>query len=204
MRLCALMTGYNGSLLWGAEDDIYDLKGTLENLLDLLGLRAYTWKNIHSRPYLHPGRGVTVNNNKDVLADLGEVHPSVLGNYDISQRTFVFELDLDTVSSIDVENKKFRDLHSYPFVERDAAFLVDADLVLADILGSIEKFKIPYLVKSELFDQFSGKSIEEGKKSLAVRFRYLSDSKTLTDQEVAKVHNSLLDQIIKECGVSLR
>ena len=204
IRLCALMTGNKGPLLWSSENDVYDLKGTLENLLDLLGIRAYTWKNKISRPYLHPGRGAVVNKNNDMLACLGEIHPSVLDNYDISQRTFIFELDLDTVSRIGVEKKKIRDLHQYPFIERDAAFLADSGLSLADILESIEQFNIPYLVKTEVFDQFSGKGIEKGKKSLAVRFRYLSENKTLTDREVEKVHNSLLEKIIKECGVSLR
>jgi len=204
LRICALMTGNKAPLLWKSESDIYDLKGTVENLLDLLGLRAYTWKNKSARPYLHTGRGAALFNNDSIIADIGEMHPSVLENYDIRQRVFVFELDLDSVKKISVEKEGFKDLPNYPFIERDAAFLADERLALADILTSIEQFKSPYLARAEVFDQFAGKGIEDGKKSLAVRFRYLSDKKTLTDQEVTDIHNSLLDNIVNECGVSLR
>ena len=55
-----------------------------------------------------------------------------------------------------------------------------------------------------LFDVYSGKQVVAGKKSLAYRFVYQSPTHTLTDEEVNKVQEQILDRLSKELRATLR
>ena len=58
--------------------------------------------------------------------------------------------------------------------------------------------------KIVLFDLYCGQGIPEGKKSMAVRVRYRSGEKTLTDDEVGALHQKIVDALIRVCGAVVR
>ncbi|MDT8318209.1 MAG: phenylalanine--tRNA ligase subunit beta [bacterium] len=204
-RLSALITGDKGTLLWKREGDIYDIKGVLENLLDLLNIKEYNFVNCSDISYLHPGRGARVFVCGKEIALIGEIHPSVTENFDLRQKACIFDLNIDAVSLLSKENNiKFSDVPPFPFVERDMALMLDKSLPSNDIMQLIGGLHIDLIENIDIFDQFEGEGIEDGKKSLAIRFRYRSSKETLTDEKVNEVHNAIVAHLVDKTGAILR
>ncbi len=204
LRAAALLSGDQGPLLWKESPDIHDLKGVLENLLDLLKIRNYTLKNCSDVPYLHPGNCARIFTAGKEVALIGEVHPDVLDNFDIRQKVFIFDLDLMLLSDFSGGVNSYKDIAVYPCIERDVAFLVDKKVAVSEIVQHSGVTEESLLEDVELFDSFEGKGIEEGKKSLAFRFRYRSPEKTLTDDEVNGIHQKNVEKIVRECDATVR
>ena len=203
-RFAAIMTGTKEPLLWKRGKDIYDLKGILEKLLDLINVKNYTFINSSHVPYLHPGRTAAVRSGEREIAVIGEIHPSVTANYDINQRVWIFEADLDLIEEVRSGADSFRDIATFPFVERDIAFLINKNISLNDIVCAVEEQKNPLIEKIEVFDQFEGKGIEEGKKSIAIRLRYRDAEKTLTDERVNDEHQRIVRLAADKIGARIR
>ena len=204
LRLTALMTGEKGPILWKKDPDIFDLKGLLENLLDLLNLKDYTFSHCSDLPYLHPGSGATVHCGDIKIATLGEIHPTVIENYDIGQKVFVFDVDLKSLEKLNNGKKTFKDIPVFPSIERDVALLVDRTKNLSEIMKSFSLENNDLLESVDIFDLFEGKGIEESKKSIAFRLRYRCFEKTLTDAQVNKLHDSIVAKVIKESDATVR
>ncbi|MDH3973663.1 MAG: phenylalanine--tRNA ligase subunit beta [Deltaproteobacteria bacterium] len=204
-RLTALITGSKEPLLWKEEKDIFYLKGIVENLLDLLNIKEYTFNNCSHISYLHPGKGAEISSGGTEIGFIGEVHPDVREGYEITQPVYLFDVDLEQLLSPGISNKiAFADIATYPFVERDMALLVGKGITLHEILGHINALKTPFVEKVEAFDRYEGKGIEEGKKSLGIRIRYRSLEGTLTDEEVNGLHQSILSAVVEKVGATVR
>ena len=204
-RLTALITGSKEPLLWKGKKDIFHLKGLLENLLDLLNLKEYTFENCSNITYLHPGKGARVYVGDKEIGILGEIHPEIRESYEITQQVYLFDVDLERLLSTGVSQKiEFEDIATYPYVERDIALLVDKGVTLHDILESVKALKARLVEKVDAFDQYEGKGIEEGKKSLGIRIRYRSLDETLTDEEVNTLHQSILSSVVEKVGATVR
>jgi len=92
----------------------------------------------------------------------------------------------------------------YPDTFRDLALLIDDELPAAVVVEAIRSQKIKELDGVELFDLYTGAGIPQGKKSIAVRIRYRSPDRTLTDDEVTPLHTKIIDNIVKKLGITVR
>ena len=70
------------------------------------------------------------------------------------------------------------------------------DIIKANGAGLVEEYK--------LFDVYKGAQIEEGHKSIAYSITYRSKEKTLTDEDVAKVHDVILRELSEKLNANLR
>jgi phenylalanyl-tRNA synthetase beta chain len=82
--------------------------------------------------------------------------------------------------------------------------LVKDETEAATVLETIASTKIKELEGVELFDLYKGANIPLGEKSLAVRVRYRSYEKTLTDDEINGMHKRVIDNLVKKLGVQIR
>jgi phenylalanyl-tRNA synthetase beta chain len=89
-------------------------------------------------------------------------------------------------------------------VERDFAFVVDADieaLTLVNAAGGADKTLIEDV---RVFDEFIGGALGDGKKSLAITVRLQPVDKTLTEEDIAAVSGRIIDKVAKATGGVLR
>jgi phenylalanyl-tRNA synthetase beta chain len=85
-----------------------------------------------------------------------------------------------------------------PVVRRDCAFVVGENVPVGEILAAV-RGRVPAFVREvEVFDQYRGKGVEPGKKSLALRIVMQDTDRTLTDSEVEGVMASIRDQLNQE------
>ncbi|MDF2892681.1 MAG: phenylalanyl-tRNA synthetase, beta subunit [Clostridia bacterium] len=183
--------------------DFFDLKGIVENLMEDLNIKTYRILS-SNHDSMHPGRTAELIINNKRIGWLGEAHPDMLDNYGVPVRAFVAELNFDEITNQSNPEIKYRSLPKYPSVSRDIAVVVDEDITAGQIEEIIRNKGGKTVEDVKLFDIYRGSQIEKGYKSMAYAITYRSDEKTLTEEEIAKVHNKILNSLANQVGASLR
>ena len=180
-----------------------DCKGLVESVLDLLRLSdKATW--IPEAPaMLHPGMAASLQCDGHKLGYLGHVHPTACDEFGVPA-CLVFELDFEKLLEYAPRKITARSLPRFPSVERDLAIVVDRGFSAQQIVSWIERLGEALIEHVQVFDQYTGSPIPEGKKSLAYKISYRADDRTLTDTEVNTLHQNLVEQIGRVFGAQLR
>ncbi|MCI1946299.1 phenylalanine--tRNA ligase subunit beta [Clostridium luticellarii] len=184
--------------------DYFNLKGVVENILEVLGIEKFSFERESSNPTFHPGKTAALYIKKNQVGVLGEIHPGVLDNYGIGEKCCVAELNLDVLYRYSNRNKKYRPLPKFPSVVRDLAILVDEDILTRELEDVIKKQGGNMVESVKIFDVYRGKQVAEGKKSIAYSISYRLENRTLTDEEVNKVHDRILGALEHKFRAQLR
>jgi len=184
--------------------DYLNLKGIVEELLETLGVKKVSFRRETENKSFHPGKTAALYIKNQYVGVVGEIHPDVCDNYEVEDRCYIAELDLDVIFKNANIEKKYMPLPKYPAVTRDIAILVDDEILVQEIEETIVKAGGNILESIELFDVYKGKQIPDGKKSVAYALIYRVPKKTLKDEEVNKVHNKILRALEHKLGAELR
>jgi phenylalanyl-tRNA synthetase beta chain len=206
-RLVMALCGRRAPEGWtqgGAMVDFYDLKGVVEDLIDHFRVDKVLWPADAREPYLHPGKSCRIESAGTLLGTLGEVHPVVLQNYDIDTPVYLLDLDIEAFLSVSRESEGFRPLSRFPDVYRDSALLVDESVTAQMLFDAVAAVRGKLVEDFVLFDLYRGKGVPEGKKSLAIRVRYRSLEKTLTEEEIGKAHGKIIRALEEKLGAEVR
>ncbi len=139
-----------------------------------------------------------------VLGVLGELSRKVLDNYDIDQDVYIFELDSGKLLERANAGIEFQPLSVFPSVHRDLAVVVAYDIPSSKIDDSIGDVGGDLVKSVNLFDVYKGKQIAANMRSLAYSIEYHSPSRTLTDDEVDRVHQKIVSTLADEFNAELR
>jgi phenylalanyl-tRNA synthetase beta chain len=205
--LVGLAMGFDRDPHWAFSPrpvDFFDIKGCVEDLLEALKIRELRFDKAEGIPYLHPGKASRVILNHEVLGVLGELHPQVLGHYEIHGRGYLFEMDFSKMVQWAGEEKRFQTLPKFPEVYRDLSVVVDKDLESERIMEAIRTFRQPFIEEVSLFDIYEGPPIPVGKKGISYRIRYQANDRTLTDEEVNQYHEKILVRLKEVFSLELR
>ena len=206
VKIAGAITGRRNAQGWNQTNDMvdfYDAKGIIEELLANLRVTRYTVE-AGTHYAMHPGKTALFKKGRDVIATVGEVHPAVLSAYGITKPVYIFELDATIVMKYMAKDLKYKALPKYPATSRDLAMLVDVDVNAADIEKAMTKAAGQNLTQITLFDVYTGKQVEEGKKSLAFSLTFQSNDKTLTDAEIDPAIEKIVTKLQKDFNANLR
>ena len=186
--------------------DFYVLKGLVLELLSQLGFemgRISVEVNDLDTKHFHPYQSCVLKMNKEVIAILGKVHPSILKANKLSD-TYYCELSLEPIVAAKGNKIKAGVVNKYPSISRDISLVVKDEVNAADML-KIAKKAGGALVKSvQVFDIYKGEHIEKGYKSISISIDYESKDKTLKVEDILPVHEKVLAALNKEYEANLR
>jgi phenylalanyl-tRNA synthetase beta chain len=206
-KLLIILSGKKQRRQWYSEEeefDIYDLKGVIKSFFDKFSLDNVLNDSYNSSQNKIYDYQFTINFNNSVLGIGGELKNDVLKKFDIDQPVFAFEAELDDLERFIKGKREFQNLLKYPKVLRDFAFLFDKSVKYASVKDFILKESGDILQSVELFDLFESKEIGTDKKSMAFSLEYYDFERTLTDDEVDKDFQSLINKITANFNAILR
>lgn len=189
---------------YGENMDFYVLKGLVETVLKVSSVQRYEVIAEKSNPSYHPEKTAKICVGKDVIATLGEIHPKVSENYDISNRVYVAEISMDKIVKYARVERKYIEVPKYPAVERDLAMLIDEDIEVAQIEKVITRKGKKILEEVELFDVYRNEKLGNKKKSVAYSLKFRAKDRTLTDEEINKAMEEIITELEKTFKAELR
>ncbi len=206
-RLALIASGARNEFDWqtaNARIDFFDVKGAIESVAESLGLPALEFTAIENAAHLHPGRSGLISLGGNRIGQVGQLHPRIAAEYKFKQAVFVAELDLAAMLEADRMEVRYQPLPKYPTVVRDLALLIETSVPMAAIDGAINELKIPELIDFKLFDLYAGKELPVGKHSIALSLRYRAADRTLTDEEINAMHESIVKKLTQEFSAEVR
>ena len=190
---------------WHGNDepvDFFDLKGDLVALFKRVGNEAEYSFRAAKRSALHPGQCAEILRGGKVVGVIGRLHPSVAKAVSVDTPVYLFEMSADVLMAGDVT--AFNELSKFPEVRRDMALVLDQATAAADVEAVIRSKAGEWLRDIRLFDVYSGKGVEEGKKSLALGVTWRHAERTLTDDEINDLFQSITAELSDKLRASLR
>ena len=189
--------------------DAYDAKADAWAALEAIGAPTASMQIATAAPtWYHPGRsGVMRLGPKNVLAAFGEIHPRVLGRLDVTGPLVGFEVYLQNAPQPKAKASRNRDkllVSDLPSVQRDFAFVVDADTAADVLVRAAKGADKAFIGEVNVFDIYTGTGIEDGKKSIAITARLEPKDATLTDPEIEAIAAKIVSAVEKAAGAVLR
>jgi phenylalanyl-tRNA synthetase beta chain len=204
--LAGALTGRAGRSSWAGKAravDFYDGKGVLWALgealaVDSLGVACYDGQTLDG------GSGALLRVGDREAGVFGMLSRDVQEAWELPAPVFVFELDLDLLSSHCRTIGDYVPIPRFPSVRRDIALVIGEGVPAGDVLEEIAGAGEELLVDVEIFDVYRGEQIGSGKKSVGFALTYRSPDRTLTDAEVDEVHRRVVDRLVGRFEAGLR
>ena len=183
--------------------DFFTIKSMLEGAFDNLGItRKYEVENDNA--LFHPQICARIKAQDTTLGYVGQIHPLILEKYEIKKKVYLFVIDFDLLFENRQSIKLAKNVSKFPAIKRDIAFVTDEKVLCSQIEDLINQNADNIVESVELFDIYSGSQVEKGKKSMAYSITYRADDRTLTDEEVKKVQDKILQQLEEKFEARLR
>ena len=172
-----------------------EAKGVLESMPRYTHMEGFTFRK-EEKPVWAEKIGDMGLLAKKVSMDCGIKNLSVM----------LFELDATKLVPLKSRTNKFTHLAEYPETDYDISMLFDSNTAWADMYEVIMGAKkASALVKEASFvDEYRGKQIPHGKKSVTIRLTIGSAEKTLTSEEIESAANQVMKKLGKKLGAELR
>jgi phenylalanyl-tRNA synthetase beta chain len=181
--------------------DFYAAKALLEAVMAVAGVPFALERA--DQPFLHPGRSASVMVAGTRLGLIGEVHPAVAGDWQLSGASF-WAVDVGRLAAASAQTITFSQFGNFPAVREDLAVVVGDGTASADLIATIREVGGAELESVELFDVYSGEQVGSGRVSLALHLEFRAADRTLTDDEVAASRAKIAAALAERHGGELR
>ena len=207
-HLALWLTGHHVQGSWTHPDEamsVYMLKAYVENVMDRLGVnRKALVEKVVVNDIFANGISLETRDGK-VMAQYGIVQSKVTERVDVNVPVFYADINWSAVMKFIVKNKvEYTEISRFPVVSRDLALLLDKDIPFSSIEQVAAQTDRRHIQRVELFDVYEGKNLPEGKKSYAVNFILHDENKTMSNEQIEKIMQSLVKNLCEKLGASLR
>lgn len=195
----------------GASDHIKELflraKGVLEAMPRLTHMEAFNFRRESKPVWADETVWLNIFLGNEKIGDVALLSKKVslaCGIKNLS--TVLFEINTDALKPFRSRTNRFEHLAEYPTIEYDVSMLFDSDVKWEQISAAVlkKKNKDSFLQSVSFVDEYKGKQVVSGKKSVTFRLVIGSDSKTLTSSEIESCANSVIKYLTKELHAELR
>jgi phenylalanyl-tRNA synthetase beta chain len=191
---------------WGEPSralDFYDLKGDLDAMIAWGGEpRRWSLQTDDLPGWLHPGRSARVLRDGVTVGHLGALHPQLAKALDLGPDVHVLEVALEPL--LTRRMPQARAVPRHPSVRRDIAVELPEQVSWSRIEQTVRSTLGELLKEVRLFDRYSGKGVENGRKSVAMGLILQDASRTLTDDDADRCVRDAVAALEKTCMARLR
>ena len=184
-----------------------EAKGVLEYMPRYTHMEGFEFRKEEKPVWADNVVWMNIFRSDEKIGDMGLVAKKVSMDCGIKNLSvMLFELDVTKLVPLKSRTNRFTHLAEYPETDYDISMLFDSDAAWADIYDAIMgQKKASALLKDAAFvDEYRGKQIPAGKKSVTIRLTIGSSEKTLTSQEIESAANQVMKKLGKKMGAELR
>ena len=184
-----------------------EAKGVLEYMPRYTHMEGFEFRKEEKPVWADNVVWMNIFRGGEKIGDMGLVAKKVSMDCGIKNLSvMLFELDVTKLVPLKSRTNRFIHLAEYPETDYDISMLFDSDAAWADIYDAIMgQKKASALLKDAAFvDEYRGKQIPAGKKSVTIRLTIGSSEKTLTSQEIESAANQVMKKLGKKMGAELR
>ncbi len=206
--------------------DFFDVKADVESLLEATGDRSAFTFEAASLSCLHPGRSARIlrreaagasgasgapgasgmpgawRPSSDTVGWIGELHPRLTRELELTAPPVLFELDFR--AALRIERPRAEEISRFPQVRRDIAVVVDEAVTLSALRDRVTLAASSLLREVRVFDVYRGSGVEQGRKSVALGLIFKEFSRTLTDEDVDRAVASVIADLCAGLGARIR
>ena len=179
-----------------------DLQRTLAVVRDRVALAPTTFTPGRA-PGLHPGRAAAIMEAAATIGIAGEVHPAVLARLGLSGRVVAAEVLLDPFVGVAPRTPQAHPLPRFPGIRRDLTVVVYGHVPASELMQVMERLAGYTLREVSMLNEYQGPQAGPAR-SLSFRLQYQADDRTLTSEEVAAVHQRIIDGVKQEFNAQVR
>jgi phenylalanyl-tRNA synthetase beta chain len=148
---------------------------------------------------MHPGMSAKILVDREEIGIIGRVHPSIE-----KDEIYVCEFSMTKLYEKEVKPIKYKESNKYPFITKDLSFIIDKNITNDKIIETIKKSGGRLLTNIEVFDIYTGDSINENEKSMAYSLKFEDSTRTLTDEEVMLAFNKIIEDVEIKLNAKVR
>jgi phenylalanyl-tRNA synthetase beta chain len=204
-HLTIYVTGKKNADGWkgkGEKTDFYFIKGILEKVIAVAGLKLSAYTNEAGDKL---DNSLQAKIKQATVANIGTINQQVLNRFDIKQPVFYADIDWEKITELNKKTKiEHKDIAKFPAVQRDLAIVVDKSLKFEQVEKATHDAKIHKLQSINLFDIFESEKLGANKKSMAVNFTFLDEEKTMTDKDIDAMMSKIIASYEKELNAEIR
>lgn len=204
-RILLVVTG-NSHINWREKPralDFYDLTGAINSLSKHFHLSEFEYCP-GKMDYFEDKLSYEIKFNGTVIGCIGQVKASLAKASDIKQPLFLAEFSIKLLIENSTQVADFKPLPQFPAAPRDLAILVDSGVPAGDLLSGAKKAAGSLAEKVEIFDLYTGKQIEKGKKSIAISISYRHPDRSLSGEEVDKQQEKVIRSLKEKYNAEIR
>ncbi len=166
--------------------DFFALKAIVENVLREFGA-PHPVLSPSNAPSFHPGRCAALSLNGEELGILGEIHPRVAGEFELSHRAYVAQIDFDALVRHISLVRQYAPFSKFPAISRDLALVCPRGLAASSIVDAAWRAGGSLLESARIFDVYQGANVADNEKSVALSLRFRASDRTLAESEIETV-----------------
>ncbi len=189
--LASALVGQDARLLFR------EAKGVLEALPRYAMAESFQFAHIEKPAWADPKAWLNVMSNDQAIGSLGVISLKAARLAGIKRASVViFELNIEAIRPLPSRSNAYHRLPLFPQVEQDFSVLLDEDTPWQAIRDSL----VSSVKSIDFIEEYRGKQIPQGKKSVMFRVRFGSDQGTMTSEQIDEKMNSILKRIKKLGG----
>ena len=180
-------------------------KGVVEMMARYVHMETLTFKQTEKPVWADNVVWLNIYRGDEKVGDLALLAKKVSMACGIkNMNVMLFQLDQDSLVPLKSRTNTFTHLAEYPMTDYDISLLVDGSVQWKDVAQTVRGIKSELLHGAAFVDEYRGKQVPAGKKSLTLRLAIGSKDKTLTSAEIEEVASGVLNKIAKRFGAELR
>lgn len=199
-----ILAGFSYDVNKDSSETFYEVKGIIEEICQILGIKSLVIEACTDNPSYHPGRTAKITIAGKTCGVFGVIHPDVADNFDCPKGTVAIEIETSQLIKAAKTARTYKQLPKYQGLTRDLAVIVNKSVAVGDILRTAKSAGGNLLESAEFFDVFEGAQVGENLKSVAISLVFRSPDKTLSDNDVKDSLDKIIAKLGKQYDAKLR